>query len=337
MVHHIDIQEGKMLRDGYGRRIHYLRISVTDRCNLKCIYCHPPYELDYLRRSDICSFEELLLIAQAGLRLGIDKIRLTGGEVFLRRGIVTFLKELKALEGLRELGITTNGTMLLPYLEVLKEIGIESLNISLDTLSERLFYELTGSRRFFEVLEGIHRAVEEGFKVKVNTVIIRGKNDGEIHSFIQHFLKKSVEVRFIEFMPLCGSNWKKNSLFSYEETVETIDRAFHLYPLPSSGTAKEFLLSDGNGLRGRVGIIAAVTHSFCDACSRLRLTANGELRPCLFSRRKVELLPLLRSDLSAEEKERELLKAFQEAVQVKSKGKPVHYESQGVHIGRIGG
>jgi cyclic pyranopterin phosphate synthase len=293
--------------------------------------------VDYLRRSEICSFEELLFIAQAGLRLGIDKIRLTGGEVFLRRGIVTFLKELKALEGLREIGITTNGTMLLPYLEVLKEIGIENLNISLDTLSERLFYELTGSRRFFEVLEAINRAVEEGFKVKVNTVIIRGKNDGEIHSFIQHFLKKSVEVRFIEFMPLCGPNWKAYSLFPYEEIVETIDRAFDLFPLPSSGTAKEFFLSDGTGLMGRVGIIAAVTHSFCGACSRLRLSANGELRPCLFSRKKVELLPILRSGLSAEEKQRALRRAFQEAVQVKPKSKPVHYESCGVQIRRIGG
>lgn len=326
-----------MLRDDYGRRIHYLRISVTDRCNLKCIYCHPSHEVDYLRRSDICSFEELLLITRIGVKAGIDKIRLTGGEVFLRRGIVEFLRELKALEGLREVGITTNGTLLLPYLGVLKEIGIESLNISIDTLSERLFYELTGSRRFFSVLEGIHRAVEEGFKVKVNTVILRGKNEGEIPAFVQYFLRKSVEVRFIEFMPLCGSNWKSDSLFSYQEIKGIIGRQFKLHPLPSSGTAREFLLSNRNGLRGKIGIIAPVTQSFCAACSRLRLSADGELRPCLFSRRKVDLLPVLRSGLSAEEKERVVIKAFQEAVRKKPKGKPVHFESCSVHIGRIGG
>ncbi len=325
------------LIDGCGRKIDYLRLSVTDRCNLKCVYCHPPNRIEYMSRSEICSYGELLQTVRIASELGIDKIRLTGGELFLRTEIIEFISSLLKIENIREIALTTNGTKLLPHIKRLKEIGIKRINISLDTLSENLFYQLSGSHKFFDVLESIHTALEEGFEIKINMVVLKGINDVEIPEFLKYFLKKSVEVRFIEFMPLCGPGWREEYFVPYEEILKMIPGSYDLHPLPSSGVAQEFVLSNGNGMEGRIGVIAAVTRSFCSSCSRMRLSANGELMPCLFSSTKVELLPLLRGNHSPEDRAAKIKGAFKQAVKMKPMCMPKNHAVNDVYIRRLGG
>ncbi len=337
MVEEIKRNRQNKMIDCFGRNIDYLRLSVTDRCDLKCVYCHPPHKINYLDRSEICSYGELLQVVKVASKLGIDKVRLTGGELFLRKNIIEFISSLHEIGDIKEIVLTTNGTLLLPYLNRLKEIGVRRINISLDTLSEDLYYRITGSHSFFTVLEGIEMALEEGFQIKINMVVLRGINEGEIIQFIQYFLKNSVEVRFIEFMPLCGSGWREDYFFPYEKIKEIINKKFNIHTLPSSGVAQEFALRDGNGLVGKIGIIAPVTRSFCSSCSRLRLSASGELRPCLFSMTKVELLPLLRNNLSHKEKEKMIREAFLAAVKMKPVSMSKDHAVNDVYIRSLGG
>ena len=230
MVKKIRREEESRLIDRYGRIINYLRLSVTDRCNLKCIYCHPPQKIKSLNRSELCSYGELLQLVRAASKLGIDKIRLTGGELFLRKDIVEFINSLHEIENIKEIVLTTNGTLLIPYIKRLKEIGLRRMNISLDTLSKDLYFQITGSHKFYSVLEGIHRATEEGFRIKINMVVLKGVNELEIPEFIEYFSKFSIEVRFIEFMPLCGLGWKEEYFFSYEKIREMISQRYNLHP-----------------------------------------------------------------------------------------------------------
>lgn len=327
-----------VLVDNHGRIINYLRLSVTDRCNLKCQYCHPPHKIEYMDRSDICSYRELLQVSRVASNLGIEKIRLTGGELFLRRDIDKFISSLHEIEGIKEISLTTNGTLLLPHLKKLKDAGLSRINISLDTLSEDLYYKMTGGLKFHSVLDSIHGALSEGFRIKINMVVLKGVNEKEIPNFIHYFLEKSAEVRFIEFMPLCGPGWDKKYFFSFEKIKGLMAENFQLLPIPeSSGVAQEFYLMDKSGLEGKVGIIAPVTRSFCSSCSRIRLSANGELRPCLFSRDSVALLPLLRSPLSQNEKEMGIKEIFQRAVKMKPMDHCKKMTDNNVFIRSLGG
>jgi cyclic pyranopterin phosphate synthase len=330
-------QKEDRLLDNYGRVINYLRLSVTDRCNLRCLYCHPPHKIDYIDRSEICSYGELLKVVQVASKLGIDKISLTGGELFLRKEIVEFMSLLHQIEDIKEIVLTTNGTLFLPHLKRMKEIGLRRINVSLDTLSEDLYYRITGSHKFSTVLESINKALEEGFRIKINMVVLKGINEAEIIKFIKYFLKDSVEVRFIEFMPLCGYGWKEEAFFPSEKIKEMIARNFDVHPLPSSGVAQEFALNNGNDLRGKIGIIAPLSRSFCPSCSRIRLSANGELRPCLFSNDKVELLPLLRTNSSSNRKEKEIIEAFKQAVAIKPLCRGETHFEKDVYIRSLGG
>jgi cyclic pyranopterin phosphate synthase len=337
MAKEIRAQKLGTLVDSRGRVLNYLRISLTDRCNLKCIYCHPPHSIDYLNRSDICSYGEILQIVKTAARLGINKVRLTGGELFLRKGIMDFIRSLSQLEVFREIVLTTNGLLLLPHLKVLKEIGIKRINVSLDTMSKDMFYHVTGSRKYDDVLEAIHVALQEGFKIKINMVVLRGINDCEINQFIDAFVKRSAEIRFIEFMPLCGSGWNGDYFFPFEKIKRTIISEYDLYPLPSPGVAQEFAVGNNRGIIGKVGIIAPVTRPFCGSCSRLRLSAKGELWPCLFSGKKVDLLPILRGDSHSVQIEQKIESAFKKAVALKTFGKQTHSVDNDVLIRSIGG
>ncbi len=330
-------QKENELHDGQGRFIDYMRLSVTDRCNLACKYCHPPRQIEFLERSKICSFTELLQVVEVASKLGIQKIRLTGGELFLRKEIVQFMDSLCKIKGLNEVALTTNGTLLVPHLKWLKQIGIKRINISLDSLSKDLYYSLTGKDKFLSVLQGIHQALEEGFKVKINMVVLKGINETEIIRFIQYFSKRSVEVRFIEFMPLCGDKWNKDHFFPFKKIIEMITSRYALIPRPSFGVAQEFIVTGENGVRATIGVIAPMTRSFCTACSRLRLSANGDLWPCLFSTAKVGLLPILRGNFSAEEREKKLIEAFNKAVQIKPPNWPVGHAAGNIFIRTIGG
>jgi len=337
MAKEIRSHKENSLVDRYGRVIHYLRLSVTDRCNLKCVYCHPPHKIEYLDRSEICSYGEILNVIRVASKLGIEKIRLTGGELFLRKEIIEFINSLHEIEDIKEIVLTTNGTLFLPHLKRLKDIGVRRINVSLDTLSEHLYYQITGSHKFLDVMEGIHKALEEGFKIKINMVVLKGINEAEILKFIKYFLRDSVEVRFIEFMPLCGLGWKEEHFFPSGKIKEMIARCFDLHPLLSSGVAEEFTLSNRNGLKGKIGIIAPLSRSFCSSCSRIRLSASGELRPCLFSTAKVELLPLLRDDSSPKEREEKIEVAFREAVNIKPSCRSKNHAVNDVLIRSLGG
>lgn len=337
MAKELRAQKLHTLVDSLGRGVNYLRISLTDRCNLKCIYCHPPHSIDFLDRSDICSYGEILQVVKTAARLGIDKVRLTGGELFLRKGIMDFIRSLSQLKALREITLTTNGLLLLPHLKALKEMGIKRINVSLDTMSKALFYHVTGSRKFDAVKEAIHQALQEGFKIKINMVVLRGLNDGEINQFIDKFAERSAEIRFIEFMPLCGSGWKGNYFFPYEKIKRTITSEYDLYPLPSSGVAQEFAVGNDRGIIGKVGIIAPVTRPFCGSCSRLRLSAKGELRPCLFSGKKIDLLSILRGGSRSDQVERNIENAFKKAVAMKTFSKQTQSVDNDVLIRSIGG
>jgi cyclic pyranopterin phosphate synthase len=331
------VKQKEALVDSYGRVIDYLRISVTDRCNLKCIYCHPPHKIEHLSRSNICSYEELAFVARAASELGIEKIRVTGGEPFSRADLPEFMESLHEIEQIREITLTTNGTMLLPHIKKLKEAGVRRINVSLDTLSRPLYSRITGSDGLAAVLDGIDKALDEGFHVKVNMVVLKGINETEIPSFIRYFSKNDVEVRFIEFMPLCGPAWKDEYFFPYEKIKDFLRREFDLRPLSLSGAAREFALSDGNGLKGKAVIIAAVTRPFCSSCSKIRLSANGRLRPCLFSSSAVEILPILRENISLEKKEKRVQEAFKQAVSMKPSCRSGNNEDRSVYIHTIGG
>lgn len=337
MEREIFLQDKGRLIDPFGRRINYLRLSVTDKCNLKCLYCFPVEKIEYLSHSEICSYDELCQVVQVAAELGIEKVRLTGGELFLRKDILSFIRSLSGLQGIREVVLTTNGTLLLPHLVSLKEIGIRRINISLDTLNEDKYSAITGKNDFSSVQEAIHRAADMGFIVKINMVALRGINDMEIPEFVRYFLEHSLEVRFIECMPLNGSTWNLELMIPYDEILELIKRKFRLRPLLSDGVARLFAAIDDEGREGKIGVISPLTCSFCSSCARLRLSASGELRPCLFSRKKVKLLPLLRKKVSLPEKEENIRKALGEAVRIKPLSLSETHAPSGVYIRSLGG
>ncbi|MFQ6069430.1 MAG: GTP 3',8-cyclase MoaA [Candidatus Aminicenantales bacterium] len=326
------------LIDCFGRQINYLRLSVTDRCNLKCIYCHPPHKIELLRRSEIFTYSELLQIARVASELGIEKIRLTGGELFLRQQIVDLIYHLQKIEGIKQVVLTTNGSFLSQHAKSLKKIGIKKVNVSLDALTPEIYSRITGSSDFLCVLNGIHEAADEGLKVKINMVVLKGINEHEIIKFIDHFVaENSIEVRFIEFMPLCGSGWKREYFFPYERIKEVICKKFELSPLSTPGVAEEFALWQGKDYAGKIGIIAPVTRPFCSSCSRLRISPDGEIRPCLFSNIKVKLLPGLRKKKTEKEKKRFIAAAFRKAVYMKPVSLSREFRANDVYIRTLGG
>lgn len=330
-------EAGDILQDGCGRTIDYLRLSLTDRCNLQCRYCCPPHPIRLLDRSEICSFSELLDVVRVAGDLGIRKIRVTGGEPLLRKGSIEFLSALSRIETIEEIALTTNGTLLGPHLRDLKQIGIRRINISLDTLSEEAYVRITGNPCLPAVLEAVDAACRLGFRIKVNMVVIRGVNDREIPEFLAYFCARGIEVRFIEFMPLCGGAWRERDFLSLEEIKSRISQRFALQPLGSAGVAREFQVSDGNGLSGKIGIIPPVTRSFCGSCSRIRISASGELRPCLFSSRKIPLLPILRGDRDPARVAERIREAFRKAVQMKPPSWKSAEEGGDVSIRKLGG
>jgi GTP 3',8-cyclase len=266
-----------------GRSISYLRISVTDRCNYRCCYCMPPEGVSKQEHSEICSFEELCAMAEAAVKCGVTKLRVTGGEPLVRRGIVSFCKMLKNIPGVKELCLTTNGS-LLPLLAFdLKAAGVDRLNISLDTLSPERFSQITRLGTLSDVLSGIKAAEVAGFEnLKINCVLLGGINDDEISDFVELTKDKPYEVRFIERMPigLCAS------FGSFVPASRVLEVCPALEPMSSEGVAKRYKI---NGYKGSVGLITPLSNEFCPQCNRLRITADGKLKPCLHSDMEIPL------------------------------------------------
>ena len=299
------------LEDPYNRRINYLRISVTDRCNLRCIYCTPAGHIEKLAHSEILSYEEILRIARIGVSLGIDKIRVTGGEPFVRKGIDSFLEKLAAIDGLRDLSLTTNGILLSRHLERLMDIGIRRLNISLDTLDPEKYRRITGQDGFDRVWRAILGAMEKGFSpIKINVVAIAGINDDELADLAALSLKYPLHVRFIEQMDCFGAAAECDGRPALTETGirEAISGLGDLVAceesIPGTGPASRFRIEEtfrgaAGGSAGKspgeIGFISPVSHHFCSRCNRLRLTADGRLRSCLLSGATTDIKGPLRS------------------------------------------
>jgi len=312
-----------VLIDRFNRRITYLRISITDRCNLRCMYCMPPVGERKLRHKEILRYEELLRIARIAIKLGITKIRLTGGEPLVRKGVQEFISMLAALEGLEDISITTNGVLLKENLVMLKAAGIKRLNISIDSLDREKFKRITRFDYFKKVWEGIETARDMGFHpIKLNVVLMKGINDNEVLDLGRLALEQPYHLRFIECMPvgLAENNLAFIPNAEIERTlIDSFGPLIPISPGVHDGPARRFGFEGGNG---EIGFISAISHSFCQECNRLRLTANGMLLPCLLSNREVDIKdPLRRGCLDGE-----LIKAFEKAVDLKPERHPLSLE-----------
>ena len=298
--------------DSKGRKIHYLRLSVTDLCNLRCRYCMPD-GVDKLEREDILTYEEFLRLAALFAQCGVDTVRVTGGEPLVRKGVEQLVKGLKAFPGIRKVTMTTNAVLLEQQLPALLEAGLDSVNISLDTLDPALFAKITARDEFAAVQAGIHAALESGIPVKLNCVPQVGVNEGELEALAALAQDKPLQVRFIEMMPI-GYGAAMPCISGPELLARFRRRWPELAPLPGAACAA---LGDGPavyytvpGWKGDIGFIAAVHGKFCASCNRVRLTSQGFLRPCLASETGCDLRTLLRGGAADEE----LLQAIRETI-----------------------
>lgn len=285
------------LRDSFGRTVDDLRISLTDRCNFRCVYCMPEENIPWLPRREILSLEEIVRLARIFIDLGVRTIRLTGGEPTLRNGIERLAKALTSLRPDLDLAMTTNGFLLKERARPLAEAGLRRINVSLDTLRPERFQKI--ARRdagwHHRVMEGLEAAREAGLRpIKVNMVVMRGHNEDEVVDFARLARDTGVEVRYIEFMPLDGDGvWSREQVVPGREILDRVGAEFPLQPVAHGPEpAKVYRFADG---QGTVGVIASVTEPFCDTCNRIRLTADGQLRTCLFSIREHDVKSLLRS------------------------------------------
>ena len=292
-----------MLRDINYRQLKDLRISVTDRCNLRCTYCMPFDEYEWFDKKEILTFEEIARLANLFVQLGVDKIRLTGGEPLLRRDLEKLIRKLSSLSGLEDLCLTTNGSLLAEKISVLKSAGLRRINVSLDTLNPEKFARIRRRGDLAKVLEGLFAAKSYGLDpIKVNAVIERGVNDDDIVDLVEFSRKNGFTIRFIEYMDVGNSNnWTSEKLVSKKEILEIIHAR---YPLREVGRDKggapsvDYQFIDGGG---DLGVIASVTEPFCSTCTRARLTADGKLVTCLFSATGHDLKALLRNGATDEE------------------------------------
>lgn len=279
------------MKDNFGREIKYLRISVTDLCNLRCKYCMPESGIDKKPHFNILSFEEIYQIAKASVELGIDKIRITGGEPLVRKDIVTLVEKLASIDGIKDLAMTTNGILLKDYATDLKKAGLNRVNISLDTLYEDRYTDITRGGNIYDVMDGLEGAIVAGLTpVKINTVIIKGFNDDEIMNFVQLTLNEPLYIRFIELMPIgqVGTSGK----YEFVSNEEILSKLQGIKPvkMEDGAVAKYYQFP---GALGKIGFINPISDHFCSDCNKIRLTSDGKLKPCLHSNEEIDLKEVL--------------------------------------------
>lgn len=307
------------MQDVFRRKIDYLRISITDMCNLRCIYCMPEEGIKLRPHLEILRFEEMLKLVSLSVDLGISKVRITGGEPLVRRGVVNFIRDLVQIPGIKDVSMTTNGVLLTKFGPALKQAGLKRINISLDTLVPEKFKAITRGGDLKEVWEGIETALDLNLgPIKINTVVMRGTNDDEIIDFVKLIFNYPLHIRFIECMPIGEADGlAQQSMVPQAEIKARIEKHFKLEPgdqhILGSGPAQYFQVP---GALGSLGFISPITAHFCPACNRLRLTPDGKLRPCLNSRWEIDLKEPLRSGAS----DAELKRLFLEAVKKKPQG-----------------
>jgi GTP 3',8-cyclase len=311
------------LVDSFGRVHTNLRISVTDRCNIRCFYCMPAENVQFMNRRELLTFEEIERFVRVAVPLGLNQIRLTGGEPLVRKDLHVLVAKLAAIPEIIDIGLTTNGILLADQAKLLYEAGLRRINVSLDALDPKKFEEITRRTGYEQVLEGIAAAQEAGFSpVKVNAVAIRGLTEPELVPF-GHFARKAgVEIRFIEFMPLDADNaWEREKVLFAHEIIETLSR--EIMPLvPVEGQnrnapATEYVFEDGVG---RIGFISSVSQPFCGSCDRFRITADGKLRNCLFSLDETDVKSLLRGEAD----DTTIAQAIRDSIAAKKEGHEIN-------------
>jgi len=284
--------------DNFGRKISYLRVSITDRCNYRCIYCKPEEQFEFIPHEEILRYEEIVEIIEEAVNLGVTKVRITGGEPLVREGIVDFIRHLRKINKLEDISLTTNGFFLPEYAEKLKDAGLNRVNISLDSLQEEKYTKITRGGSLEKTLKGIDSALKAGLlPIKINTVLIRGINDDEVEDFVRLALERPLNIRFIEFMPSGEEviNEFENKFISVQEIKEKLTKKYLLNPIKIStanGPAKYYQIK---GSQGTIGFITALSQHFCKTCNRIRLTSEGKLRPCLFSNKEVDIKQSIRN------------------------------------------
>lgn len=308
------------MKDSLGRNINYLRISVTDRCNLRCRYCMPEEGIEKKDHIEMLTLEEIFELVKVCADMGTDKIRITGGEPLVRKGLAGLIKKITALGSIKDIALTTNGVLLKKNAEELKESGLKRINISLDTMDEKKYEYITRGGNIKDVMEGIDAAFKVGLvPIKINTVLSKNFNENEIEEFIKLTLKDGVDVRFIELMPFGqASGFASNH---YLPNTVVLERFTELEPVEAadkSSTAKYYKLP---GAKGRVGLINPISDRFCDRCNRIRLTADGKLKPCLHSDKEIDIRGILRNS-----KQENKYAALQEAVEEAINAKPRHHK-----------
>jgi cyclic pyranopterin phosphate synthase len=289
-----------ILTDDFGRKHNYLRISLIEKCNLRCTYCMPAEGIALTPKKELMTADEVVAIAKTFVDHGVDKIRLTGGEPLLRKDFPEIIEKLSAFEA--EISITTNGILIDRHIEVLKQFKVKKINLSLDTLVATKFNTITLRNQFQKVIDNLHLLLNNDFKVKVNVVLIKGFNDNEIIDFINLTQFLPISIRFIEFMPFAGNEWDRSKMVSQMEILDQINAHFSQNNLEKlqdekNFTAREFKIR--NHL-GSFGIISSITNPFCDGCNRIRLTANGKIKNCLFSNSETDLLTPYRNGSAIE-------------------------------------
>jgi GTP 3',8-cyclase len=309
------------LTDSFGRSHNNLRLSVTDRCNLRCTYCMAE-DVTFLDRTELLSFEELAAFTRIAAGLGVDKVRLTGGEPLLRRGLPELVRMLLDIPGVRDLALTTNGVLLAQQAGPLFDAGLRRVTVSLDTLDATRFQRIARRDALADVLAGIDAARAVGFdRIKVNAVVLRGVNDVDVVPLAKFARDRGLEMRYIEYMPIGGETWEREKVVFAHEILEQIDR--EVAPLVPAedydprAPAMDFRYADGNG---RMGIIAPVSRPFCRRCNRLRLTAEGKLRNCLFALDELDVKPFLRPATDADG----VAELFRQSVAAKGEGHEIN-------------
>lgn len=298
--------------DPYNREINYLRVSVTDRCNLRCIYCMPVKDLQLLNHADILRYEEILKLIEIATDLGVRKIRLTGGEPLMRRGFVHLVESVCRISKLEDVSITTNGVFLKEMAAQLFAAGLHRVNVSLDTLDPLKYEKITGRACFHRVWEGLQKAEAVGFRpIRINVVTIKGLNDDELYQFADLSIQKPYHIRFIEYMPIGrGNNWEPRKYISSDEIKSRLEKFGPLQKTPRSihdGPVERYRFKSA---KGEIGFIGALSHHFCPSCNRIRLTSDGKLRPCLFSDNEVDIRSALRAGRDPESLKEIFLRAI---------------------------
>jgi molybdenum cofactor biosynthesis protein A len=290
-----------ILTDDFGRKHNYLRISLLEKCNLRCTYCMPADGIALSPKASLMTAEEIFAIAQTFVQNGVDKIRLTGGEPLLRKDFPEIVSKLSCLN--ISLSITTNGILIDRHIEVLKQAGIKKINLSLDTLVASKFSSITLRNQFEKVIDNLHLLLNYNFQVKVNVVLMKGFNENEITDFVNLTQSLPISVRFIEFMPFAGNEWDRSKMVSQKEIIAQVEENFSSDEIEKLEDEKNFTARTYKikGFQGDFGIISSITNPFCDGCNRIRLTANGKIKNCLFSNSETDLLTAFRNGESITE------------------------------------